>query len=274
MNNHIIRHIRRICLLAVLAGVLMVNSCTPKRILSPVVPDRAVDQVLTSMIAAQASFNFFSARFSGSVNYGGSPTDIGGTIRVRRDSAIFISVAPFLGIEVARILITPDHVKILNRLEGTYFEGDMGMINGMLNADLDFHMLQSMLLGTDLTQFSTKGFRLSDDGDMLLLHNPGRNRLNQRSLSQGSFEQNLWLNKQSYQIVQTTLFDKNANRNIQARYPSHTIVQGQSFPSELLILFSDPSATAQLSARYSRITVDQPQEITFSVPSRYTPMDF
>jgi hypothetical protein len=168
-----------------IVGCLMfVSSCKPTRVLTPVAPDRAVEQVLSSMQAAQASFDFFSARFTGSVNYGGTQTDIGGTIRVRKDSAIFVSVAPFLGIEVARILITPDHVKILNRLEGTYFEGDMQKINGMLNADLDFYMLQSMLVGNDLTHFSTRNFRLSGEKDVLLLHNPERIRINSQIQTQ------------------------------------------------------------------------------------------
>lgn len=258
----------------VVAGLLFVSSCKSTRVLTPVTPDRAVEQVLSSMQAAQASFDFFSARFTGSVNYGGSQTDIGGTIRLRRDSAIFVSVAPFLGIEVARILITPDHVKILNRLEGTYFEGDMEKINGMLNADLDFYMLQSMLLGNDLAHFSTRNFRLSDDKDVLLLYNPERVRLDLRSPNSERFEQNMWLDKHSFRITQTTLFEKDSNRNIQAKYPSYTTVQGQSFPSEIFLLFSDLSSTAQLTARYNRITIDQPQQISFSIPSRYTPMDF
>jgi outer membrane lipoprotein-sorting protein len=275
MNRFCIkRYFRKTGLLMIVGGLMFVSSCKPTRVLTPVVTDRAVDQVLSSMQAAQASFDFFSARFTGSVNYGGTQTDIGGTIRVRKDSAIFVSVAPFLGIEVARILITPDHVKILNRLEGTYFEGDMQKINGMLNADLDFYMLQSMLVGNDLTHFSTRNFRLSGEKDVLLLHNPERIRINSQIHNAGRFEQNMWLDNQTFRITQTTLFEKNSNRNIQAKYPGFTTVQGQSFPSEIFLLFSDMSSSAQLTARYSRITIDQPQDITFSIPSRYTPMDF
>ena len=124
---------RKAGLLALVATLLLVHACSPKRALTPAVPDRVVDQVFGSMQAAQASFDFFSARFSGSMNYGGGQTDIAGTIRIRKDSAIFISVAPFLGIEVARILITPDHVKMVNRLESTYFVGDMKLINEKVN---------------------------------------------------------------------------------------------------------------------------------------------
>jgi outer membrane lipoprotein-sorting protein len=265
---------QRITLIALMTALLMVHACSPKRILTPIVPDRAVDQVLSSMHAAEATFDFFSARFSGSVNYGGGQTDIGGTIRIRKDSAVFISVAPFLGIEVARILITPDHVKMVNRLESTYFEGDMELINGMLNADLDFYMLQSMLLGNDLPHFSTHNFSLEEDHDMILLHNPRRSPIDPLTQAYGSIEQKLWLDKHTFRILQTNLYEKDTERNIQARYPSHSIVQGRSFPSEVLLFFSDAASAAHLSVSYSRILIDQPQQITFSIPPRYTPMDF
>lgn len=263
----------KIALLTLITAMLLVHACRPKRILTPAVRDMAAEQVLSSMLDAQASFDFFSARFTGSLDYGGKQTDIAGTIRIRKDSAIFISVAPFLGIEVARILITPDHVKMLNRLENTYFEGDMQLINGMLNADIDYYMLESMLLGNDLARFSRQNFRLSEDHDMLLLHTPERKPLNPVSQSFASIEQKLWLDKNSYRILQTSLYEKDTERNIQARYPSHTMVQDRSFPSEVMLFFFDQSKSAQLSVTYNRISVDQPSQITFSIPSRYTPMD-
>ncbi len=44
---------------------------------------------------------------------------------MEKDKAIFLSVAPFLGIEVARVLITPDTVKFINRLQSRFFVGDI-----------------------------------------------------------------------------------------------------------------------------------------------------
>lgn len=254
--------------------LLVLNACGTHRLLSPVVPDRAAEQVLSAMHATQPAFEHFSARYSGNVTIFGEQTNIGGTIRIRRDSAILISVAPVLGIEVARILVTPNHVKVLNRLESTYFEGNMSVINNMLNANVDFSMLQSILLGNDFSHFSTDHFKVSPARDMLLLQNPERKRLAPIYGASTTYEHNMWIDNQSYRILQSQLRDNNNDHSMNVQYPSHTTVQGKYFPAELMASFYSSSSNASLSIRYSRIAIDQPQQITFSVPERYREMDF
>ena len=71
----------------------------------------------------------------------------------RKDSAIWISVTPVLGIEVARLLVTNDSVKMMNRLNSTYFTGNFKLINKLFNADIDYDMFQSFLVGNDFTYY-------------------------------------------------------------------------------------------------------------------------
>ena len=76
----------------------------------------------------QPAFDWMSTRFSGSVLWDGKTHSIAGSMRIRSDSAIYISIAPILGIEIARAIITPDSVKLINRLESTYYSGDMKIL--------------------------------------------------------------------------------------------------------------------------------------------------
>ncbi len=276
MGDHLHRHQSRLLRGMWLSLMILIvfAGCRPVRQLVPVVVDREADQVLTSMHASQPVFDFFSARFSGRVTLNGMDTDIAGTIRIRKDSAIFISIAPVLGIEVARILVTPHHVRVLNRLESTYFEGDMQLINSMLRAELDYYMLQSLLLANDFPHFSSDNFRLSSDQDLLKLHSPARRRLRPAQTNTTSIQHSLWLNPQSYRITQAELTENEPQRTIRASYPTYATAQGQSMPSELLIAFTEELSQAQLAVRYSRITLDQPQQMTFNIPSRYRPMEF
>lgn len=259
-----------IMLLLLVLGI----GCRPVRQLIPVIVDREVEQVLTSMHTAQPTFDFFAARFSGTATLNGMDTDIAGTIRIRKDSAIYISIAPILGIEVARILVTPTQVRLLNRLENTYFDGDMQMLNSMLRADLDYHMLQSLLLASDFPHFSADNFRLSTEQEALRLSSPARRRIRTTHTRAEPLAHTLWLNPQSYRIMRSELSENSSNRTVSAIYPTYTTAQGQSLPSELLIAFAEEQSQALLTLRYSRITLDQPQQITFSIPSKYTPMDF
>lgn len=68
-------------------------------------------------------------------------------IRVKKDSIIWVSITPGFGIEVARALITRDSVKYMNRLDKAYDQYSFQELSRMLNFDMSFDLLQSVLLG-------------------------------------------------------------------------------------------------------------------------------
>ena len=63
-------------------------------------------------------------KFSVSVDNNGKKNSYKGVMKIQRDSAIWISMTAPLGIEVARILITQDSVKFIDRYHKEYFKGD------------------------------------------------------------------------------------------------------------------------------------------------------
>lgn len=255
-------------------GLLLVlaHACKPVREIIPTAPIMATSQAISSMHAAQPSYDFYSARFSGNAFFDGSQYPASGTIRIRKDSAIYISVSPYFGIEVVRLLVTPDTLKYLNRMESTFFEGDTRFLRNLFSADIDFYMLQALLTGSDLTHFSTDNFRVSADRDMLLLHASDRRRTGPNP-GVTNLDHNLWLNSETFSIMQTTLHDRVSQHSIQARYPSHTSLGGRPFPAEVRLVFLDPNNRAELNINYSRATINQPQQMSFSVPRGYTPMN-
>ena len=48
-------------------------------------------------------------------------TSLKGQLRIQSDSLIWLTFSPALGIEAARVLLTNDSVKFINRLNKTYF---------------------------------------------------------------------------------------------------------------------------------------------------------
>ncbi len=261
-------------ILSLLFFALLFSACGPLKevIITPETEEVHVSRILSAMKANEASFEFFSARFSGDVSFDNSTYSISGIIRIRKDSAIFVSLSPIMGIEMARALITPDDVKIINRLEGTYFEGDMDYVNNMLGTELDFYMLQALLVGNDFSHLSSENFSVKPETNRLLLQNPQRYPATSRANNQ-FFQQNLLLDNQSYKITENTLYDPLTRRSIRTRYSAFYQVTGQLMPSRLSVIFTEPGAQAELNIRYNRTSIDNPQPITFSVPERYRPVD-
>src|SRR5690606_13157953 len=70
------------------------------------------------------------------VEMGKSVHDVTLHVRIERDRAIWLSVTAILGVEAARILITPDSVKILNKLQGEYISKPFAYIYNYTNREL------------------------------------------------------------------------------------------------------------------------------------------
>src|SRR5690606_5392253 len=43
-------------------------------------------------------------------------------LRIKHNEAIWVSVTVFMGIEAARVLITPERIQIINRIEGKFID--------------------------------------------------------------------------------------------------------------------------------------------------------
>ena len=63
-------------------------------------------------------FEWVTGKAKVEVYEGTNKTEFTASIRMRKDSAIWLSVSPALGLEVARVLITRDSIRVIDRLNG------------------------------------------------------------------------------------------------------------------------------------------------------------
>jgi hypothetical protein len=93
----------------------------------------------------------FSAKLK--VHYEGSDGkdyEFNAFIRLRKDRVIWISINALLGIEAFRAIITPDSVKILNKLDKVYQLRSVSYLQEMSHLPFDFNTLQSVVLGNPI----------------------------------------------------------------------------------------------------------------------------
>jgi len=244
-------------------------SCRPHRDVIPTVDDllRSPDRAFRVVHSHHADFNTFSARFSGNASWAGNQHHVSGNIRIQKDKAIWVSVAPILGIEVSRILITPDSVKFLNRLEASYYVGDINSLQTILGAGLDFFMLQDIFMGNDFKHFNTDNFQVANDREMILLRTENRQKKN--SQTNLRLEQSLWVDPADFRIRRSEISLPANQQRITLSYSQFLPIDNQLLPSEMNISLSEPGNYAAFSLKFSRITLNTPLEFSFSVPSRF-----
>jgi len=131
-----------------LALGLLFGSCARKA--TPTVsksgPGTSTPTAEPAVRATNTSFLFLNAKGKAQVNLKGNKQGANLALRMRRDSIIWIS-ASLVGIEGVRAVLTPDSVRVLNRLEKTYFSGGYDYLSKLLNVPVSFAQMQAILLG-------------------------------------------------------------------------------------------------------------------------------
>ncbi len=108
-------------------------------------------RTLTSNLKAnEFDFDRLKAKLTVETVIDSSSNSFSITLRMKKDSIIWMSISKF-GIEGARLLLTKDSVTFVNPLKKQYFNEDFVFLSKFLNTELDFEMIQSLLLGNSVT---------------------------------------------------------------------------------------------------------------------------
>ena len=248
----------------VMVGVLLFSSCKTKKKMTMPSSD-----VPTEISAANAEsiktfemnnldFYTFSGRAKTRVEMGKSVHDVTLHVRIERDRAIWLSVTAILGVEAARVLITPDSVKILNKLQGEYISKPFAYIYNYTNRGITFNTLQDLLLANVSSNLlRTENVQVASSTDEFIVV--------------GIKEQLAYqyrINKDN-RPFQFSLQEVGGSDNLEAFYGDYMKTNGYNFPQDiaLTIIGEDVSLKARLG--YNRVSFNEPIEMPFSVPSRY-----
>jgi len=112
----------------------------------------------------------FSAKMK--VHYEGSDGkdyEFNAFIRLQKDRIIWISINAVLGIEAFRAMITPDSVKVLNKLDKVYQLRSVSYLQEMSHLPFDFKTLQAIVLGNPIYLDSNIVFYRKDAQGISLL---------------------------------------------------------------------------------------------------------
>ena len=102
---------------------------------------------------------------------------LSGTLRMKRNDVIQLSLTTFGILEVARIEVTPDYFMAVDKMGRQYVKAAYGDVSFFKNAGIDFYTLQALfwdelfVLGAGKTAPSEKQFKKSMDGERAKLTN-------------------------------------------------------------------------------------------------------
>ncbi len=189
-------------------------------------------------------------------------------IRMRKDSVIWMNVKK-LGVEAARIQITPDSIHVMDRINKKYMAKGFDFIqqefqmSDVVASSLQFQNLQEVFLGNPIF-IPVESMDASVEMD--------------RYQMMGSYqgvESKYQLDGRLYELLLMSFTDDYDGKSVEFQYGDYQMnEESQNYPYFRAIdVFSPQTGNVSMKMQLSKVEINVPKSIKFEIPSRYTKMD-
>ena len=220
---------------------------------------KKVETALGKIKNSHIDFNTFSAQLK--VDYSDSRDkkyDVNAFLRMKKDSIIWISINAILGIEAFRVMITPDTVSILDKMNKTIQYHSFSYLRDMTNLPVDFPTLQDLIIGNPVF-LDTNIIAYSESENVTTLTAMGNFFKNYATFSNPDF---------SLQRSKLDDADITKSRTADLTYQDYEDIGTYRFSSKRKIAISDKNKL-DIGLEFRKIDFGSQQNYPFSVPSKY-----
>lgn len=263
---------RKIGLLLLIVAVLA-GCKTPRTVIKAPLKEEGPEYLFSKLKENELRFDWLSAKFNASYALDRKVTDFSGQLRIRKDSVIWVSITPAMGIEMIRLKITTDSVMFMNRLSKTYFLGDYSVVNDFLQTNLNFDILQAFIIGNDFQFYENASFRASIDNSLYKLSTLGRRKIRKEAAINDTgplvLVQNIWLDPGNFKISRVDVKEYlKDNRKFEAYYSEFTDIGGQLIPTMVNVNVTSENLQ-EIRIGYSKLLLNELFAFPYSVPANY-----
>ena len=178
-----------------------------------------------------------------------------------------------LGIEGARVFITKDSVKFINKLNNTYFKGDFTYISKLLNTPLDYEILQSLLVGNSVTFYNEdEKLKPGMDNCEYLLGTIRKNKLRKvmekgKELKESA--QTIYMSPETFKISRILFYEFNPERVFDAHFSNYEMIDSaQLFPLKMNYSIKTQKSIS-IDITYGKPRLNEEQSFPFKIPENY-----
>ena len=216
------------------------------------------DKIITNHYNNKKEFSTIYIKSSAHYEDDKQSQNVTAEIKIKKDEMILVSIR-FLGITMAKALITPTEVKYYEKLGSKYFEGNFSALSQWLGTDLDYQKIQNMLIGEALDDLKKDKFTASIVDKLYKLENK----------SDSSITKKYFFEADKFQLKKEEFIQSDKERMLQLEYPSFVEYNQFFLPSEILINAYQKSKKTHINIEYKTITLNEELTFPYSVPEGY-----
>ena len=212
--------------------------------------------------AQQLNYNTFSAKANAELSIDGDNNDVTLNIRIARDKKIWVSVIKtvLIDIDLARVLITPDSIFLVNKWEKTYVRKPFSFIHTYGGKQFNYKTLESLLVGNALPEIlNDKSTAIQKDNSNTILSGSLQNVVYKLLLGV------------DMRVAQLNLSNPAEAQTLQVNDKEFIQVGNKTVPSRIDIQSAIKDKKIQVNLQYSKVDFDQQLDFPFNIPESYKP---
>lgn len=286
--------------LFLLTGLLVAFGCSNARRLANGKPlkNQGPNAILTQYEATAMQWEWLAMKVDAEVTSTERDGSFSATIRMARDSVIWVSISPALGVEVARLKLTPDSVFLISKVPNNKFHyaGDYGAIAAWLNTPIGFSDLQDVLIGRPMgldpendkfisridgreyvliSKYKRRTKRVvglddkeinPDDSLSIALNPRAYERLRERTDEDDLLIKRHWFDGLSFDPVRDVFDDLYYQRFVTVTRSNFNTTDGGRLPGMIEVLIESPEGVFEVRLDVGRTRLNKAYDFPFEVP--------
>ena len=247
--------------LFVLFFSLLVVSCKTKSVVvnTPKIENKdTVKNTIENYYNNKVAFSTLYIKSNVGYDNGKQSQNVTAEIKIKKDEQILVSIR-FLGITMAKALITPKSVSYYEKIKGTYFEGDFSTLSQWLGTDLDYDKVQNIVLGRAIDDLRLGKYTESSIDKTIQLVEE----------SDGKIKKFFSLDAETYLLKNQVVEQVVDSRKIQLDYSNYSTYKEAILPLNVLIHAIQAKGNTEINLEYNTVTFNEELSFPYVVPNDY-----
>jgi hypothetical protein len=213
-------------------------------------------------------------------------------LKSEKDKQMLLTISK-INIPLARLLLTPDSVKMVNYLKKEFLEEEYDYLSELVNMKLDFQLVQSIISNDafsyrdDPRDDDFREFVSYTESGMYILKsikNPKSDNMEQtgnedkidryvnKTGEEAFVVQHLYVDPKTFKIRKLILDDQSNNRKVTVDFSEFEKVGRQLYPGSIDIRFASPEKDLSMKIKLSKFSTEKNQSFNFNIPDKYNRM--
>lgn len=223
-----------------------------------------VEQLVRQVQSAEPKFETASvSKMALKLNANGREINVSATCKIKKDSAIHLSVQPLFGIELFKAELTPDSMKVIDKMNNRYYVVDYNFFKKRFGVDVDFYSLQGLIFN----QFFCVGQKTIQPKDLKI--SPLATGNNSINFESETMQQSTEINSLNL-IQQVLLKARNSGYQLLTTYSDFAVENTVNIPHTISMTASSEKSNANCDFSILRVNFNAVIKFSTTNTNRYT----